>query len=176
MANTTITSGEVSAPAQAAIAAADADRAERGAWLVFRAGAHLCALPLAQVIEIMRPLPIEAVAGAPPYVRGLCVMRGAAVPVVDAGLLVGEAAVAAERLIAIRTGDRVIALATETVLGIRAIGAATLAALPPLLREAARETITAIGTLDAELLLFLRSTRILPEDVWDRLTAAGARS
>jgi purine-binding chemotaxis protein CheW len=174
MANATITPGEVSAPPQATIAAAD--HAERAAWLVFRAGAHLCALPLGQVIEIMRPLPIEAVAGAPPYVRGLCVMRGEAVPVVDAGLLVGEAAVEAERLIAIRAGDRVIALATETVLGIRAIGAATLAALPPLLREAARGAIAAIGTLDAELLLFLRSTRIVPQDVWDRLAAAGARS
>jgi purine-binding chemotaxis protein CheW len=174
MANATITPREVSAPTQAAIA--EADHAERAAWLVFRAGAHLCALPLAQVIEIMRPLPIEAVAGAPPYVRGLCVMRGTAVPVVDAGLLIGEARVEAERLVAIRTGDRVIALATETVLGIRMIGAATLAALPPLLGEAARETITAIGMLDAELLLFLRSTRIVPEDVWDHLTAAGARS
>jgi hypothetical protein len=30
--------------------------------------------------------------GAPPYVRGLCIIRGAAVPVADTGVLIGEQA------------------------------------------------------------------------------------
>jgi purine-binding chemotaxis protein CheW len=146
----------------------------RPSWLLCRAGTLLCAIPLEHVIETLRVLPIEAVAGAPRYVRGLSVIRGAAVPVIDAGLLVGDQPTSPERLITIKTGSRTIALAVETVVGISALGAETVTALPPLLRDAASEAIAAIGTLDAELLIFLRAARMVPPDVLDRLTADGA--
>jgi purine-binding chemotaxis protein CheW len=160
--------------AQFAATADDEDR--RTSWLLCRAGTHLCAIPLGHVIEILRVLPIEAVAGAPRYVRGLCIIRGSAVPVVDTGLLIGEQATKSERLVTIRAGGRTIALAAETVLGIRTIGAETLNALPPLLRDAASETIAAIGNLDAELLFFLRTALVVPQELLDRLDAGGASS
>jgi purine-binding chemotaxis protein CheW len=157
--------------------AATADgEARRASWLLCRAGTLLCAIPLEHVIEILRVLPIEAVAGAPRYVRGLCVIRGAAVPVVDTGLLIGDQPTKSERLVTIRTGSRTIALAAEAVLGIWAIGAEALKELPPLLRNAARETIAAIGTLDAELLFFLRTTLIVPQELLDRLGTDGVSS
>jgi purine-binding chemotaxis protein CheW len=159
-------------PEQLPATAADGDG--RTSWLLCRAGTHLCAIPLEHVIEIMRVLPIEVIAGAPPYVRGLSIIRGSAVPVVDAGLLLGDHATKSERLVAIRSGSRTIALATDAVLGIRAIGAQALHDLPPLLRDAASETIAAIGTLDAELLFFLRAARIVPEDLLERLESDGA--
>src|ERR1700704_3300860 len=71
------------APGGAAAIAIDADASGRTSWLLCRAGMHLCAMPLAHVIATMRVLPIEAVSGAPSYVRGLCVIRGAPVAVVD---------------------------------------------------------------------------------------------
>jgi purine-binding chemotaxis protein CheW len=148
--------------------------AQRPSWLLCRAGTLLCAVPLDHVIETLRVLPIEAISGAPRYVRGLSVIRGAAVPVIDAGLLVGDQPTSSERLITIRTGSRTIALAVETVVGISAIGEATVTALPPLLRDAASEAIAAIGTLDAELLIFLRATRIVPQEVLDWLIVDGA--
>lgn len=143
--------------------------------LVCRAGAQLCAVPLEHVVEVMRVLPIKPVSGGPPYVCGLCIIRGAPVLVIDTGLLVGDRATAFERLITVKTGSRTIALAAEAVLGIWAIGAEKLNQLPPLLRDAATETIAAIGTLDAELLFFLRTARIVPEDLLDRLVAEGAQ-
>src|SRR5579864_4751234 len=60
--------------------------------LFVRAGAHMCALALSNVAEIMRPLPIAPLAGAPEIVRGLSVIRGAPVPVVDLGRLLGSEA------------------------------------------------------------------------------------
>jgi purine-binding chemotaxis protein CheW len=150
--------------------------AGRTSWLACRAGTRLCAIPLQHVIEILRVLPIETVAGAPRYVRGLCIIRGAAVPVVDTGLLVGDQPTKAERLVTIRSGSRTIALAAEAVLGIWAVGTETFKELPPLLRDAARETIAAIGILDAELLLFLRTALIVPPELLDRLGAEGASS
>jgi purine-binding chemotaxis protein CheW len=133
-------------------------------------------MPLDHVAETMRVLPIEAIAGAPGYVRGLCIVRGSPVPVVDTGLLFGDQATRAGRLVTIRAGGRTIALAVETVLGIRAVAAAALNQLPPLLRDAATDAIAAIGTLDAELLLVLRTARIVPDDLLNRLNVGGAAS
>jgi purine-binding chemotaxis protein CheW len=160
--------------APAGAIAAGADASSRTPWLLCRAGTHLCAVPIGHVIEIMRVLPIEAISGAPSYVRGLCIMRGAPVPVVDIGLLVGDQPSRSGRLVAIRAGSRTIAFVVETVESIQTIGPEALNHLPPLLRDAATAAIAAIGTLDAELLLFLRTTRIIPDDVLARLDADGA--
>ena len=116
-------------------------------------------------------LPIEQLSGAPSYVRGLCIIRGSPVPVVDTGLLIGDQVTRPERLVAISIGGRSVALAVEAVVGIRAIGVGDSEQLPPLLRDAAVEAVAAIGTLDAELLLFLRTARIVPEDLLSRLDA-----
>ena len=141
--------------------------------LLFRAGAQLCAVPISHVIEVMRGLPIKPVARGPPYVRGLCIIRGAPVLVVDTGLLVSNRATACERLITVRTGSRTVALAAEAVLGIWAIGADKLGPLPPLLGDGATDTIAALGLLDAELLLLLQTACIVPDDLFDRLVFDG---
>lgn len=144
--------------------------------LVCRAGGQLCAVPLGHVVEVMRIMPISRVSGAPHYVCGLSIIRGEPVPVVDTGLLVGGRATASQRLITVRAGGRTIALAAEAVLGTWAIGTDQLRQLPPLLRDAATETIAAVGTLDAELVFLLQAARIIPPDLFDRLLAAEARS
>jgi purine-binding chemotaxis protein CheW len=54
--------------------------------LLFRARRHLCAMPTEQVVETMRPLPVEPLAAAEPFVLGLCRIRDTSVPVVDAGI------------------------------------------------------------------------------------------
>jgi purine-binding chemotaxis protein CheW len=133
-------------------------------WLICRVQTRLCALPLEHVIETLRPLPVEPVAGAPPFVLGLAVIRGAPLPVVDAARLLGAADAKAERFITVDAGNRRIALAVGRVLGVRAVAPESLHALPALLHEADTDVIAAIGLLDAELLLVLRSARLLPED------------
>lgn len=140
-------------------------------WLICRAGTHLCAMPLQQVIEVMRMLPIEQLSGAPHYVRGLCIIRGSPVPVIDTAALIGEQATRAERLVVIRTGNRTAALAVVAVIGIRAIAANASGPLPPLLKDAATEIVAAIGILDAELLFFLQATRMVSQDLLSRLDA-----
>jgi purine-binding chemotaxis protein CheW len=157
-----------------ATAKSGADETGPASWLLCRAGNCLCALPLEHVVEIMRVLPIEAISGAPRYVRGLCIIRGSPTPVVDTALLIGDAVTRPERLVTIRTGGRIVALAMEAVLGIRMIDAQAGGQLPPLLRDAARDTITSIGTLDAALLFFLRAARVIPDDVLEHLDAGGA--
>jgi len=153
-----------------------ADAATRASWLLCRAGTILSALPIEHVIEIMRVLPLERLAGTPRCVIGVSVIRGAPVPVVDVGLIIGGAITPSTRLIAIRAATRTIALAVDEVIGITGIAADAFGQLPPLLRDAATDTIAAIGALDSELIIFLRAALLVPEDVLARLDADGAAS
>jgi purine-binding chemotaxis protein CheW len=145
-----------------------------GESLLFRARGHLCALPLAHVVETMRPLPVEPMAGAPPYVRGLAIIRGAPVPVVDVARLLGEEAARPEagapsrpsaRYVTLKIAGRAIALAVDGVVGLRSLAVDSLRELPELLRDAEVDAVSSIGTLDSELLLVLRSARLVPPNV-----------
>lgn len=145
-----------------------------GPWLVCRARALLCALPVARVIETMRPLPVEPLAGAPPFVRGLSIIRGAPVPVVDAGSLLGAGGGERwTRYVALRCGERRVALAVEEVVGVRTLSPEVLGDLPPLLDAAGAEIVSRVGTLDARLLLVLQEARLVPDSVWRSLEASG---
>jgi purine-binding chemotaxis protein CheW len=138
--------------------------------LVCRVGARCCALPLDQVVETMRPLPVEALPDAPPFVRGMSMIRGVPVPVVDAGaLLQAVDPPPPTRFIAMRVGRRQVALAVGEVLGVRDVPAASLRALPPLLSEAGGGVVAAVGTLDSMFLVVLQSARLVPDATWGLL-------
>jgi purine-binding chemotaxis protein CheW len=147
--------------------------------LICRVSRRLCALPVAQVVETMRPLPIRSLGGVAPgglpsLVLGLSVIRGAPTPVVDAGALLGSSdRLESTRWVLLRSGAHGVALAVESILGLRDLSAAFLHELPPLLREAGAAVIASIGRLDAELLLVLNTARILPESVWSALAVDG---
>ncbi len=137
----------------------------------------MCSIPLAHVVEIMRPLPWVAFNGMPHFVCGVAVIRGVPTPVVDPGRLFADTADAAEtapgRYVTVRAGTRIVALAVDEVSGIRDLSAAPGAELPPLLREATAEAISALAALDAELLVVLESAQWVPETAWPAI-AAGA--
>ena len=145
--------------------------------LLCRVGSHLCALPIESVVETMRPLPISALSGAPSFVLGLSIIRGAPIPVVDARCLFSATAERGEgaRFVTIKSGDRRAALAVDSVIGVRALESVSLGVLPALLREANQEVVKAIGALDAKLLLVLESARIVPESLWAELEAGRPR-
>lgn len=143
--------------------------------LICRLQRRLCALPLANVVETMRPLPVNVVPGAPHFVRGLAVVRGAPIPVVDAGRLLGLDGEPPARFVTLTVENgRRIALAVDAVLGIRSIPPEALHELPPLLKQVESDTVSQIGMLDAELLMVLQSARLVPEDFWSRLDARGS--
>jgi purine-binding chemotaxis protein CheW len=122
------------------------------------------------VVEIMRALRIEPVAGAPPFVRGLSVIRGAPTPVVDIAHLCGGCTAPCRRWVTVKTGTRVVALAVDSVLGVRSVvSASNTEPLPPLLREAMSDMVSVIRRLDADLLMFLNTARIVPEVLLEHL-------
>lgn len=138
----------------------------RDSWLLCRAGTHLCALPLAHILEVMRSLPIEPLlADAPAFVRGLSVIRGAPVAVIDLGHLLGQPKAAAARLITVRVDGRILGLAVAEILGVRSEHEVGPHSAVPLLREAAQQAVSTIGSLDSEALLFLGDLRVLAQEV-----------
>ncbi|MBC7820499.1 MAG: chemotaxis protein CheW [Planctomycetaceae bacterium] len=80
----------------------------------------LCGLSVAQVAEILEPLPIIPVAFAPPHVVGFVMWREQAVPVLQLSLSLGVAdAMATSRMMIVRQGSEFIALLTSQVLRAR---------------------------------------------------------
>src|SRR5262245_11827254 len=121
----------------------------RHSMLLVRAGAHLCAFPLADVRETMPALPVKPLSGTPSFVRGAALIRGAVTPVVDLRALLGEPLSATPgRFIALRIGDRTAALAVDEVRGVESLREAGMTGMPPLLRPAASEAVREMGNLD----------------------------
>jgi purine-binding chemotaxis protein CheW len=130
-------------------------------------GGRLSGLPLDHVVEVMRPLPLERVADTRDFVRGMSIVRGEAVTVVDARrLLDGGASPSGGRLVTLRVGKRRVALHVDDVLGVRVIAPEVLREVPSLLGDASAAR-TALGALDGRLLELLDTARLLPEPATD---------
>jgi purine-binding chemotaxis protein CheW len=139
--------------------------------LIVRAQAYLCALPLERVVETMRPLPVEPVAGVPPFVRGVSIIRGEPTPVIDLALLLGAPRELPWRFVTIRVGEKQVALSVGAVAGIYDLDPRVMDQLPPLLRGASAEFVESVGILDEQFLFALRSGWELPSEVWQAMTA-----
>jgi purine-binding chemotaxis protein CheW len=143
-------------------------------WLLCRAGRTLFGLPVNQLAEVMRPLPIEHISGMPPILLGLSIIRGLPVPVISAAQLLSNSDTNAERLVTMMIGGRTIALAVGEVIGIRPIAPELLGTSSRLLQNAAPDAVEAIAALDGELLLLLHAARIVPQSLLDEISAREA--
>ena len=144
-------------------------------FLLCRVDGRRCGIPLSHVIETLRPLPIQPMADTPAFVLGLSVIRGAPIPVLDAASLLGgegpSPSSTPTRFVVLRVSERRVAMAVGAVLGVQTLDRSSLSALPPLLRNAGREMVSALGSSDGELLVILESVRLVPDPVWRRLAA-----
>lgn len=141
--------------------------------LVFRAGSLLCALRLEDVVETMRPLATHPLTGTPPYVSGICIMRGLPTPVVDVSRLLGGGDAEVTRFVAVRTERSPVAFATGTIFGVRPVAAEPAARHAALLGEGPARLVAAVGTIDAEPVLLLQSMRLVPDGVWAAAAPVG---
>jgi purine-binding chemotaxis protein CheW len=144
--------------------------------LVVCTGTRVCAIPLAIVEEIMRPLPTDLLPGVPRFLRGLAVIRGAPVPVVDLGCLLGIADdPLINRFVVLRLNDRRVAIAVEAVPGLRALGCSLLS-LSRLLEEANPSFVAGVSVSDQNLLFVLEVARIIPDGLWQELESRAVAS
>lgn len=133
--------------------------------LVVQSGTWLCAIPLAEVRETMRRLPIRPVAGSPPFVRGLALVRGAYIPVIDLRVLLGQSAENDQNtghfFVTVQFGDQRAALETDAVIGAQHIPLNVLEPLPSLLSEAMSTFVEKLGSLNQKHLAFCSAVKLL---------------
>jgi purine-binding chemotaxis protein CheW len=142
--------------------------------LLVRSGSRVCALPIEQVVEIMRTLPTSPLPGTAPFVRGAAVIRGEPVPVVDLDSFLGEPGFAeATRFVLVRCGQRRAALAVQAAIGVGELGEVE-AGRAPLLDHACGGAVEALGAVDGELLVVLRAGAIVPEQAWRAVSGASS--
>lgn len=131
-------------------------------WLLCGIGPQRFILPVADVIETMRPLPIQAVAGAPSLVLGVALIRGVPVAVVHTALLFGYESRRYTRLVIVRAGASMIALAVEAVFAVATIETRALQQMPPLIGS--DSAVVAVASRDQNLVFLLNAARIVPEE------------
>ena len=134
-----------------------------GLSLVFGVGELLCALALRDVVETIRPLPVQPLAGSADVLLGVSVIRGLAVPVVDTARLLGAAAERPCRFVTTRTEQGPLAYAIGPVRGVLPVEPDPGRPPPPMLAAAATRLVAAVGVLDSRPLLFLRGAALMTE-------------
>lgn len=139
--------------------------------LLLRCRSWLCSLPLSEVIETMRVLPLQPVAGAPPFVRGLSLVRGELVPVVELAALLGTGGPRGARLVIVKAGPggRRLALEVDEVLRVVKLALGSEAGVAPLLSAALPAQVAALAALDGAALAVLSSASLLSEEAWAAL-------
>lgn len=142
--------------------------------LLARLGSRLCALPLASVVECMRPLPTEPLPGMPPFLLGMSIIRGVPVPVVDLNVLIGlQSEIPCSRFVLLRLEARRVAVAVTSVVGVCRFENEVMLNLPPLLQEINAESVTAIGVRDAQFLFVLQLGRVVTAELMESLVRWG---
>ena len=134
-----------------------------GLSLVFGVGDLLCAIALRDVVETIRPLPVQPLAGTAEILLGVSVIRGLAVPVVDTAGLLGARKEQPSRFVTTRTGRGTLAYATGPVIGVLPVEPDASRPPPPMLAAAATRLVVAVGVLDSRPLLFLRGDGLMAD-------------
>ncbi len=132
-----------------------------------------CAVPIADVIETMRRLPISALSGTPAYVAGVCIVRGEPLPVVDLAALLkpGENASPRAWLVTVRVGHRAAVIGVDRFVGVRSFAKSMFSELPPLLQSADAQPLLSLGRLDHDLLVVLEASRVVPAELFEQMDA-----
>jgi purine-binding chemotaxis protein CheW len=145
-------------------------------FLLVRAAGQLCAIAAANVVEIMRPLPLRPCDPSCRAVTGLAVVRGQPLPVVELGKLLTKASTGSSaeepvrRFVSLRTGkSAAVVLAVSAVVGLRELSPTQYRELPPLMAQLSPEAVAQIGVVDGEFFAVLEAARLLPADEGQRL-------
>jgi chemotaxis signal transduction protein len=113
--------------------------------LVFDLGGVRCALPCAQIHEVLPLLPLQGLPGLAEHVAGMFVYRGSVIPVLDAGLLLNRVKSPlrlSTRLVVVHVAGRQVALVCPGAHAVRVL-APFAGATAPLFGEGLIERVLA---------------------------------
>lgn len=156
--------------------------AEGQPHLVFRVADEEYAVPLLAVREIVRPETVAPVSEAPPSLRGVLVLRGEPVPVLDLALALGgssrpDTPETCVLIVETRLGEEAVrvGLAVHGASRVVDLRPAEMAATPRLSALFAVELVVALARVGSGFILILDSQRLLFSEEL-RAAASAARS
>ncbi len=122
--------------------------------LVFAAGEAWYALPSANAGEIVTLPPLTKLPGAQPHMLGVFAHRGEVIPVLDLGMMMGEAPLASNRVVVVRVQGGSFALLATRIAAVEEVPA-KLSPLGPLgisavLREPVEAAGQSVNVIDVE--------------------------
>jgi purine-binding chemotaxis protein CheW len=132
----------------------------------FTIGEHLCAVPAAQVQEVLMGQPRTPTPGAPPAIAGLINLRGQVVSALDLRLrmginLAGREDQDASMSVVVRSSDEVWSLLVDRIGDVIEVSEKQFELPPDTLTGNMRELIKGAYKLDGQLLLVLDVLRVL---------------
>jgi purine-binding chemotaxis protein CheW len=146
----------------------------------FAVGAQEYALDIMRIKEIVNPLPITVVPGAPAFVEGIVELRGAFLPVIDLRTRFGLAVTAADRdskYVIARVDGRQVGLVVDRVIEVRRVELAQVAPPPPLaVATGARPFFSGVVKWDERIVLIVDLDQVLTEDERRDLAALQAQA
>ena len=144
-----------------------ADSSSHNAFLIVSASEQRYALPLADIAEIMRPLPLQKIGASITGVLGVSRIRGNVVPVIGLANLISQAAPEPARFVSMRSRRRKFALAVDSVIGVYELETTNAQELPALVQ--AVPGIQKAAELNHELVFYIEPIHLVPEAVWEQV-------
>jgi purine-binding chemotaxis protein CheW len=135
----------------------------------FRVGSEVYALDVAHVREVVRWQPVTPLPRAPRLIEGVIDLRGAVVPVVDLGRVLGDAAVTAgpaARIAIVVESGLVMGLAVDAALAVMSVDPAELEDPPALATHAGYDAARAVVRRPDAAPVLLLSLEYILESVY----------
>lgn len=133
----------------------------------FCVGEQTYALDIMRVKEIVNPVPIAAVPGAPAFVEGLIELRGALLPVIDLRKRLAVEPAPLDRdskYMVVRFGDQRVALIVDRVIDVRRVDPAAIAPVPELVNTPGARLLAGVARWDGHVVLVVDLDRVLSLD------------
>ncbi|HEU5451255.1 MAG TPA: chemotaxis protein CheW [Terriglobales bacterium] len=129
----------------------------------FRVGQETFGVPIASVQEILRPLPVTPVPGAPPHVEGVINLRGRIVSVVDLRKRCGAPAEShrRNRIVVAETEGRRIGLMVDSASEVLRIAENTIEPPASVFGEAEPGFVTGVAKLANRLVILVDLAKLL---------------
>ena len=139
------------------------DRAEE--FLTFQLGGEEYAIDILQVREIRARERITAIAGSPPFVRGVINLRGTIVPIVDLRLKLGMADPLEDAVtIILMMSGRVLGLIVDAVTDVARLAAGDIRPAPTMASALPRQFIRGIAPVEQRMLVVVDLERLMTEE------------
>lgn len=129
----------------------------------FRVGQETFGVPIGSVQEILRPLPVTPVPGAPPHVEGVINLRGRIISIVDLRKRCGAPAEpqARNRIVVAETGGRSIGLMVDSASEVLRIAENSIEPPASVFGQAEPGFVTGVAKLANRLVILVDIAKLL---------------